>query len=144
MLASRQPYLLSTKLLLPRPVAGLIERPRLLGLITQAQEKQLTVIKAGAGFGKTSLAVAWAEQLQQGGNSVAWLALESDDDEPTRFLFYVSHALRHACAGVGEAAIGVMLETSLIHPQTIVSIADQRSDRRRQRGSICSWTIITG
>jgi LuxR family maltose regulon positive regulatory protein len=113
MLASKQPHLLATKVLLPRPAAGLIERPRLLGLITQVQAKQLTVIKAGAGFGKTSLAVAWAEQLQQSGNSVAWLALDSDDDQPTRFLFYVSHALRHACTGVGDAAIRLMLETSL-------------------------------
>ena len=122
MLASKQPHLLATKVLLPRPAAGLIERPRLLGLIAQVQAKQLTVIKAGAGFGKTSLAVAWAEQLQQSGNSVAWLALDSDDDQPTRFLFYVSHALRHACAGVGDAAIRLMLETSLVQPHTIVSL----------------------
>lgn len=121
MLASKQ-HLLATKVLLPRPAAGLIERPRLLGLIVQVQAKQLTVIKAGAGFGKTSLAVAWAEQLEQSGNSVAWLALDSDDDQPTRFLFYVSHALRHVCAGVGDAAIRLMLETSLVQPHTIVSL----------------------
>ncbi|HEY1994500.1 MAG TPA: LuxR C-terminal-related transcriptional regulator [Edaphobacter sp.] len=122
MLTSKQPYLLSTKILLLRSVAGLIDRPRLLGLIAEIQAKQLTVIKAGAGFGKTSLALAWAKQLQQRGNSVTWLSLDSDDDEPTRFLFYVSHALRHACKSVGDAAISLILETSLVHPQTIVSM----------------------
>jgi|GEM_PF-6619242 len=42
--------------------------------------------KAGAGFGKTPLAVARAELFQLAGSSVAWLALVADDDEPARFL----------------------------------------------------------
>jgi LuxR family maltose regulon positive regulatory protein len=46
----------------------------------------------------------------------------SDDDEPTRFLFYVSHALGHVCASAGEAAISLMLESSLVQPRTIVSL----------------------
>jgi LuxR family transcriptional regulator, maltose regulon positive regulatory protein len=75
--------------------AGLIDRPRLLDLVGQVQAKQVTVIKAGPGFGKTSLAVAWAEQLQKGGKLIAWLTLDDDDDEPTRFLFYVSHGHCH-------------------------------------------------
>src|SRR6266849_7372564 len=92
--------LLATKILTPRIPPGLIDRPRLLGLVAQAQAKQLIVIKAPAGFGKTSLAVAWTERLRQSGNRVAWLALEVDDDEPARFLHYVAHALRRACNSV--------------------------------------------
>ena len=79
------------------------------------------MIKAGPGFGKTSLAVAWAERLQQSGKSVAWLALDADDDEPTQFLFYVSHALGRANDGVGKAALDFISDVSLVPFNTIVS-----------------------
>ncbi len=85
MLTGKQPQLLATKILAPRGAAGLIERPRLLGMTAQLEEKQLVVIKAAAGFGKTSLALAWADDLRRNGNSVAWLELDPDDNEPTDF-----------------------------------------------------------
>jgi LuxR family maltose regulon positive regulatory protein len=115
------PQLLATKILLARSVPGLIKRSRLLDLVTQVQAKALTIIKGGAGFGKTSLAVSWAERLQQSGNVIAWLALDAEDNEPTRFLFYVSHALRRACNGVGEEAIELILDASLNLPRTIAT-----------------------
>ena len=122
MIAGKQPQLLATKFLPPRGSAGLIDRPRLVGLTAQLQEKQLTVIKAAAGFGKTSLALAWADDLRQSGNSVAWLALDPDDNEPTRFLFYVAHALRRGCNGVGEAVISQISEFFFLVPvNTIVA-----------------------
>lgn len=122
MIADKQPQLLATKIVPPASAGGLIDRPRLLSLITQARTKQLTVIKGGPGFGKTALTVAWANRLQKSGSAVAWLALDKEDDEPTRFLFYVCHSLRRACQGVGEAAIGLILEASLVQPHTIVSM----------------------
>jgi LuxR family maltose regulon positive regulatory protein len=79
------------------------------------------VIKAPAGLGKTSLAAAWAERLGQNGHSVAWLTIDSDDDEATRFLFYVSQALQHACQGVGLGATELILENNLIDPQAVLS-----------------------
>src|SRR5690348_11553148 len=89
--ADKYPPLLATKIIPPRRAPGLIHRERLLGLIEQAQAKALTVIRAAAGFGKTSLVGGWAEHLRRSGHCVAWLSLDSDDDEPTRFLFYVAH-----------------------------------------------------
>jgi LuxR family maltose regulon positive regulatory protein len=103
-MAGNQPEFLTTKVLPPRRTPGLIERPRLLSLTDQLAMKQFAVIRGGAGFGKTSLAAAWAERLRQSGHAVAWLALDADDSEATRFLFYVAQALRRAC-GAGEASI---------------------------------------
>jgi LuxR family transcriptional regulator, maltose regulon positive regulatory protein len=117
----KDPQLLATKVLLPQSAAGLIDRPRLLELVTLIQSKRLTVIKAAAGFGKTSLAVAWAQWLQQNGHSVAWVALDPDDDEPRRFLLYVAHALGRACAGLGKVAIGLTSDISLVPPRTVVA-----------------------
>jgi len=42
------------------------------------------------------------------------------DDEATRFLFYVSQALHHACPDVGADAIGLILENNLIDPTAIL------------------------
>ena len=121
MITTSKTQLLATKILPPRCAPGLIDRPRLLDLVAQVETKQVAVIKAGPGFGKTSLAVAWAERLQQSGKLIAWLALDADDDEPTRFLFYVSHALRRASGVVGKAALDFISDISLVPFNTIVS-----------------------
>ena len=58
----RLPFL-ATKIVPARP-GGLVARPRLRAMLSGLPAKQLGVIKAPAGFGKTSLAAAWAEQLE--------------------------------------------------------------------------------
>jgi ATP/maltotriose-dependent transcriptional regulator MalT len=118
--AGKHPQTLATKVLPPRCV-GLIERPRLLEFISQVQMKRLSVIKAPAGFGKTSLAVAWAARLLQSGSSFAWFSIDVNDNQPTQFLFYVAHALQRAWDGTGSPAIDLILETSLIDPHAIIS-----------------------
>jgi ATP/maltotriose-dependent transcriptional regulator MalT len=111
---------LATKIV-PARFGGLVARPRLLAILSELPRKRLGVIKAPAGFGKSSLAAAWAEKLEQSGNCVGWLTIDSDDDEATRFLFYVSQALHHACPDVGAGAIGLILENNLIDPTAILS-----------------------
>ncbi len=120
MQAGRHPQAIATKVLPPRGV-GLIERSRLLELVIQVPMKPLSVIKAPAGFGKTSLAVAWTDQLLQSGNSVAWFSIDANDNELTQFLFYVCHALQRARDGVASLAIDLIRETSLISPHAIIS-----------------------
>lgn len=113
---------LVTKVMLPRVQAGLIERPRCLELLAPASAKRLVLIKALAGFGKSSLAASWAAQLKREGNQVAWLALEPDDDEPSRFLYYLAHALQHGCEGIDGAALDLIAEASLAAPQTVTAV----------------------
>ena len=120
MQAGGHPQTIATKLLPPRCV-GLIERPRLVELVTEVQSRRLSVVKAPAGFGKTSLAAEWVERLIQSGNLVAWFSIDENDDQPTQFLFYVSHALRRANHGVGSPAVDLILETSLISPPAVIS-----------------------
>ena len=120
MLGGKQQQFLATKVVPPR-CPGLIERPRLVDATSQLSEKRLAVVKGPAGFGKTSLAVTWLQRLQQSGNAVAWLTIDTDDDEPAIFLFYLAHALQHACEGVGAAAIDLIQESFLINPRAIVS-----------------------
>ena len=112
---------LATKVLVPRIPARLMERTRLLNVVAPAESKQLIVIKAPAGFGKTCFSIVWAERLRESGNRVAWLALEPDDDEPIRFLYYVAKALHRSCGDIGSAALGLIAETSLVAPQAVTS-----------------------
>ncbi|MGF6960186.1 LuxR C-terminal-related transcriptional regulator [Paraburkholderia youngii] len=118
---ARPPLLLATKIYPPRLPAGLIDRPRLVCLAGEAENKRLTVIKAPAGFGKTSLALTWLERLRREGVLVAWLSLDSEDDEPARFLYHLAQALQQACDGVGASAIGLTTAASLVPAQSIVS-----------------------
>jgi LuxR family transcriptional regulator, maltose regulon positive regulatory protein len=112
---------LATKIVSPRLPVDLIIRPRLAGLAERALSKRLTVIKAPAGFGKTSLAVFWLDQLRANGAKVAWLSLDAEDDDPARFLNYLAHALRHACGNVGAAAISLTADAAFVPPHVIVT-----------------------
>jgi len=62
----------------------------LLSLVVQVQPKPSNIVKGGAGFGKTLLAVGWVDRLQQSGNLIAWVALDAENNEPTRFLLCVT------------------------------------------------------
>ena len=106
--------LLVTKVQAPRARADLIDRPRLTRLAAKAADMRLTIIKAPAGFGKTSLARAWIEPLRSAGARVAWLALDIDDDEPGRFFYQLASALHTACEGVGESTMSLAAEASLV------------------------------
>lgn len=95
------PYL-RTKIQPPRRGRGVIPRPRLDAFVELLRVRPLAVVKAPAGYGKTSLALGWAEQLAAAGARVAWLSLEAEDDDDERFLRYVAAAVRQACAAVSD------------------------------------------
>src|SRR5579859_5523063 len=82
--------LLATKLTLPPVRADLVPRPRLVNQLQMGRRRPLTLIAAPAGFGKTTLLSTWLELSPL---PAAWLSLESDDDDLTRFWSYVFTAL---------------------------------------------------
>ncbi|MEU4690542.1 LuxR C-terminal-related transcriptional regulator [Actinoplanes sp. NPDC023714] len=79
----------------PRMARSGVDRPRLFQLLDQATHKPLTVVRAGAGWGKTILVSAWAHTRAA---PVAWLTLDSGDNDPQLFWAYVIAALRAAGA----------------------------------------------
>jgi LuxR family maltose regulon positive regulatory protein len=88
---------------------------------SQLSTKRLAVIKAPAGFGKTSLVATWLPELQRSGHTVAWLTIDPNDAEPATFVFYMCHALQRAREKVGLAAIALIRESFLIDPRAILS-----------------------
>ncbi len=113
--------ILVTKIQPPGLSSVLLDRPRLLALLPLVRTKQLTLIKAAAGFGKTSVALAWAECLRGVDSKIAWLSLDEDDDVPGRLLYYAAHALQRACGGLGSAVIDMIAEISLLPVETGIS-----------------------
>ena len=80
--AARQDALTATKLHIPRARHGLVPRPRLVEWLTEARAGELTVVCAPVGFGKTALLADWA---RHSGRTVAWLSLDTADNDPVRF-----------------------------------------------------------
>ena len=118
--------LIATKIVPPRPRANRIVRTRLAGLLAEAGERKLTILRAPGGFGKTTLALSWIEELGSRGDAVAWLSIDGDDNEPRRFVYYVIHALHRACGDIGKESLKVASTASLHQLQALLvnEIAD--------------------
>ncbi len=107
--------LIETKLRAPVLRDGLVTRDRLLKALDGALATRLVVLSAPAGFGKSTLLGQWIGALRARGAAVAWLALDSGDDELGRFLTYLVAALRRADPQLAEG-VPALLESSPVLP----------------------------
>ena len=101
-----RPPLLKTKISIPRLPGEFIHRPRLTDRINQGMKCPLTLINAPAGFGKTNLLTEWTRQTSL---PVAWLSIDSDDNDTGRFIRYAIGALQTVEPGFGEEALALDL-----------------------------------
>ncbi len=71
----------------PTPAANLVTRPRLIRLLRRRFEERLTIVTAGAGFGKTTLLAQAVQEnrLEQFGQDY-WLRAGALDQDPERLL----------------------------------------------------------
>jgi len=83
---------LPTKLVPPRIPPSYVVRPRLHEQLQAGAERALTVVSAGAGWGKTLATAHWATTGAAPG-PVGWVSLDPADDEPGRFWTCVVAAL---------------------------------------------------
>lgn len=112
-------HLLATKLRPPAIPPKRTLRPHLVRRLNEGLEagRQITLLSAPAGFGKTVCAGDWVSTL---GWPVAWLTLDPADDEPQRFFTYFCAALQQAAPGVGEE-IAALLAAGQLPPGDIIS-----------------------
>ncbi len=94
---SRQPQsvLIRTKWFPPPLRAGWVGRARLSTALSEGTQLPVTLISAGAGFGKTSLVAEWVHARRM---PVAWVSLDAADSDPMRFWGHVCGALGGAVA----------------------------------------------
>ncbi len=97
--------LLTTKLHIPRGRLDLVPRPHLIERMSDALTRPLTLISAPAGFGKTTLLGEWIGQCEP---RVAWVSLDEQDNDTTRFWTYIIAALQRLDPGLGENALALL------------------------------------
>lgn len=83
--------LIGTKISIPPSRINLVRRPRLIHHLNTGIERKLTVVTAPAGSGKTTLLSDWAVQQDI---RIAWLSLDTQENDTDRFLTYFISALQ--------------------------------------------------
>lgn len=97
--------ILHTKLHIPRVRSELVSRPRLTGQLNASLNRVLTLIVAPAGSGKTTLVIEWQQQYS---HPLAWVSLDTGDNEPIRFLTYLISALTMVDRTIGEQGLAAL------------------------------------
>lgn len=110
--------LLRVKLLPPRLSERVLARPRLTQQLLEALNYRLTILRAGAGYGKST---ALASLAGQGIPSV-WYQLEREDSDPVTFLTYLVHSFRSLFPDSLELALAFLEESSGHFP--LVQVVD--------------------
>lgn len=93
-------FFLRTKLLPPRAVSELLERPRLTERLQANINAPITMVAADAGFGKTTLIADFVRKLER---PAVWYQLDHTDADPIVFLTYVAHGIKSIAPDFGDA-----------------------------------------
>ena len=91
-------WLLRAKVLAPDPPAGYVRRETPQRCLEGLLERRLTVLRAPAGFGKTTVLADLASRTRERGLVVGWISLDGDDT-PDLFSSYLAAAFEHSGLG---------------------------------------------
>jgi LuxR family maltose regulon positive regulatory protein len=124
--------LLRTKVLPPSSARQLIERPRLRIRAHDIADVRLALVRAPAGFGKTSLLSQWYHELAARGRRAGWLSFDHNDQDPLEVLAYLVLALETA-GHVFDAPVACLLgPDGLASPDAAVNAVVNDLCRARQ------------
>ena len=121
--------LLTTKLAIPPVRLELVPRPRLFQRLEACMQHPLTLLAAAAGFGKTVVLSAWARQHRQ---SVAWVSLDSSDNDPVQFWTYVLTALDTLHPGLGATPLSFLQAAQPASIETVLAALMNALDTLQQ------------
>jgi len=102
-------FFLRTKLLPPRAVSELLERPRLTERLEANSGAPITMVAADAGCGKTTLI---ADFVRNQNRKSVWYQLDHTDADPVVFLGYVARGIENLYPDFGEAIFPYLSEAN--------------------------------
>lgn len=88
-----------TKIRLPQRRQDVLRRGRLVDFLHQHVDKRLIIISAAAGYGKTTLLVDFAHDVDL---PICWYSLDASDADPRSFFEYLLLSLRQRFPGFGR------------------------------------------
>ena len=91
--------IIKTKLFPPANRTGVITRPGLSKLLDTIGTKNLALVHAPAGYGKTTLLYQWHKLMSDKGLTACWLSLDELDDDPATFIRHVLCAYQEVIDG---------------------------------------------
>ena len=97
--------ILATKLYISPPRPKIVFRSRLIERLNEGLHHKMTLISAPVGFGKTTLLSEWVTSC---GRPAAWLSLDEEDNDPTRFLIYLVAALQTVAPKIGAGVLAAL------------------------------------
>ncbi len=104
---AQQDWITKTRLLLPHFAVKILPRPHLISRVISAlANKQLTLISAPAGSGKTTLILQAVREI--GKLPVAWLRLSEDENDPRVFYYALFLAWRQVLGQSFENALKLL------------------------------------
>ena len=105
----RSSTLALSKIHLPPHREGLLRRPRLIDHLHSQIDRQLVVIVAPPGYGKTSLLLDWAHDADF---PVAWYTLDAFDNTPHTFLTYLIESIRVQFPAFGTQSLAALEQSA--------------------------------
>lgn len=92
-----------------------VARPRLYAVLDRWPDYRVIVIRAAAGYGKSSLVATWLAQRPAAAPAVAWLSLDAEDGDPVSFVHYLAAAVDRVVPGA-LAAVEPVLDDIIPSP----------------------------
>jgi ATP/maltotriose-dependent transcriptional regulator MalT len=84
----------ATKYRPPVAARALLTRDRLTEVLRAGGRRRLVLIHAPSGFGKSTLAAQWRQELVHDGVAVGWLTIDDDDNNVVWFLVHLLESIR--------------------------------------------------
>ena len=118
--------IMTAKFLIPASNTPVLQRGRLLDLLTACVSGPVTIVSAPAGSGKTVLASSWVASGAAPG-PVTWISLDDEDDVPGIFWTYLITGLHRS--GVDLTGVGLPEDPDDLDHSILVRLAARICER---------------